>query len=176
MKRLSLALVCLSAVAASNAALNFTFTLGTAYKTVAKPVSGTTTVTWSGTIDILLPTYDATSMFVEFPGLTAGGPFLSFAGFDAGFLAYLGALAPGVDYSGDLFSFDVSSGNANGNYWFNGTGGGLSTMAEAFAFGTDGVHTVKDNELFGVTVVPEPASMAVLGMGVLAVLRRRKAR
>jgi hypothetical protein len=168
MKTLALAVV-LAVSAVSSAAINLN--IDTQYMTVIRPSSGSVFVTFTGTIDVLLPTFDVSSATLEFAG--NGTDFLPGA-FDAGFLAYLGAAAPGVDYAGALFTAEVSSTDDLGLYWLNGSGSGMTPLSEFIVSATNGTETATDNEIYGVDVVPEPASLAVLGLGLVAIARRRR--
>ena len=171
MKKLALALGLLSVGAASQAAINFN--ISNAYQTATLPNSGMITVTFSGTVDVLLPTWDAVNITVESPG--NGSAFLTFDSFDAGFVAYLGSNAPGVDYTGNLFSIQVNSTDAQGFYYLNGSSFGMSALSEAIVYASvPGGPEIADNEYFGVNVVPEPATMAALGLGAIALIRKRR--
>jgi hypothetical protein len=171
MKKLALAFVILGSVASAHAALNLNIDI--AYQAVARPGVGSIFVTFTGTVDVLLPTFDVTTSFLEFPGLNPGGPFLS-AAFDSGFLAYSFGNSPGLDYTGALFQVEVTSTSALGSYWLNNSGNGLSNLSELMVTATDGQNPATDNEFFGVTVVPEPATFVALGLGGLVLLRRRR--
>ena len=85
-----------------------------------------------------------------------------------------GASAPGVDYSGALFTSEVDSTDALGLYWLNGSGSGLTPLSEFIVSASDGSFTAVDNEMYGVDVVPEPASLAALSIGLAAIARKRR--
>src|SRR5688572_16217891 len=114
MKTFALA-VLLAVSAVSSAAINLN--IDVQYQTAVRPSSGSIFVSFTGTVDVLLPTFDVSSAFLEFA--SNGSDFLPGA-FDASFLAYLSASAPGVDYSGALFTSEVDSTDALGLYWLNG--------------------------------------------------------
>ncbi|KXK15842.1 MAG: hypothetical protein UZ18_ATM001001494 [Armatimonadetes bacterium OLB18] len=168
MKKLALAAL-VGVSAASYAAININFDLN--YQTVLKPSSGSVFVTFTGTVDILLPSFFASGAVVEWPG--NGSAFLSTT-FAPSFLTYVTAATPGADYAGDLIIVEVASTDADGFYWLNGSTSGMSPLSELIVDASDGTSIASDNEFFGVTVVPEPASMAALGLGALALIRRRK--
>lgn len=170
MRRIALILSALSVAAASQAALNLN--IDTAYQTVPVPSSGTLTVLFTGTVDILLPTFDPSSAVLEFPG-SASNVFLT-ASFHADFLNYLGTAAPGQDYTGNLFTVDVPSTTVPDFYYLNGSGSGMANLAEFIVSASDGVNTATDNEFYGVNVVPEPGTMAALAIGAAALLRKRR--
>lgn len=166
-----IAVFCALVAGAASAHAGLNLNLNNPYQTVAAPSSGSISVVFTGTVDILLPTFDATQADLEFP--SDGSNFLTGA-FDPAFVAYLGANLPGVDYTGNLFSITVTSTTANGFYWLNNGSLGFSPLSEFIVHAGNGVQTARDNEFYGVTVVPEPASMAILGLGASALIRRRK--
>lgn len=168
MKKLVLLAMGAFTVVSANAAINLN--LSQAYLTVARPGSGTVTVTYTGTIDVLLPTFDVTSLTLESPGDGIGN-FLT-PNFDPALITYMGSVAPGADYTGNLFSLTVSSSTPLGMYWLNGSG--ISSLSEFTVGASDGTNNAADNELYGLTVVPEPATMAALGLGLAAILGRRR--
>lgn len=171
MKKIILLSVFGASAAMSQAAVNLT--IDNPYQGVDLPSSGQVVLTFTGTVDIQLPDYDLFSIALDFPGLTTGGPFLSSA-IDSNFSSYMGASNPGVDYTGALFSVTVDASDAPGDYFFNSANN--TNLADLLIMASDGVHTSTDSEAFGVSVraVPEPASMAVLGLGVAALLRKRR--
>lgn len=125
----------------------------------------------TGTVQ-LEPGWTATNSTIEFPG--NGTDFLV-ATFDAGFLAFLSAGLPGVDYTGNLFSVAAPVNATPGLYSLN-SGPGISPLSEMILDASNGVVTTRDTEVYAVEVVPEPASMAILGSGVLALIARRRKR
>ncbi len=140
------------------------------YQTVTPPTSGSIFLTFSGTIDILNPLASISTAILESPGTTSDA--LSTV-FDAGFVSYVTAATPGMDYTGDLFTVEVNSSTPNGFYWLNS--GGLNGLAEfTVTASIPNFPVASDNEMFGVTVVPEPATLAALGLGAAALIRRRR--
>lgn len=170
MKKLGFAFVALGFVASAHATLNLN--LDTQYQTVVRPNAGSVFVTFTGTVDVLLPSFDVSQAFLEFPGNNAA-VFLSSA-FDPAFIAYLVANSPGVDYTGTLFEVEVTSTTSLDSYWLNNSGSGLSPLSELIMSATDGQITASDNEFFGVTVVPEPTTLVAVGISAVALLRRRR--
>lgn len=173
MKKIALAAITVGAVASSQAFVNLN--IDAQYQTGLIPNSGVTMVTFTGTVDILNPNYDVTSDLVEIPGLTSGGPFLGVFSVSS-FQTYVAGFNPGVDYSGPLFQVAIMSSDLPGLYFQNNSSSGMTTFSEMIVRASDGVFIASDNEVYGVTAaVPEPASMAALGLGLLALARRRKA-
>lgn len=169
MKRI-IALASLALVATvSQAGINFN--LNNPNVTVSRPGSGFVLVTFSGTVDLsggfapLLAT-------VELP--QNGSNTLAFDSFDSSFLAYLSAGVVDSDYSGDLFSLQVSSTDPYGTYDMNNSSFGSSPFAEAIVTASKSGIAAADNEFFSVEVVPEPASLAILGLATGALVARRR--
>ncbi len=159
----------LAVAAASQAALNFN--LDFPDLSAPLPTSGTTVLTFTGTVDVTAG-WDATSATLNMPFQVSS--FVGLAGaFDPGFVAYLSGANAGVDYSGNIFSIDVTPSSAIGLYDsnFNST-----TAATITVSGQKGVSTFDDSEAYSVevTAVPEPASLIALGAGAAALIRRRK--
>lgn len=161
--------------AAAQAAINLN--INQQYQTVVKPNTGSIFVTFSGTIQVLLPSFDVTSYAIEIPG-SASNVFLG-AFIDPTFQAYVLGNNTGVGYSGNFFSVQVSSTTPNDFYWLSSASSiGMSPLAEMIVeAGAPGSNLIaRDNEMYGLTVVPEPATMAALGIGALALIRKRRAK
>lgn len=171
MKRIfGLAGLALLAVAA-NASINFNIT--NQDQTIVKPTSGFVLATFSGTVTTS-GGWAPSSIAVEWPG--NGSTSLTFDSFDATFVAYLSAAVPNSNYSGDLFSIQVASTDADGLYDLNSFGS--SPFAEATLYAMKNGVEAGDNEYYSITVesVPEPVSMGILGLGALALIRRRRSK
>lgn len=164
-------------VAAVGAASSFgalNLDLNENYKSTLLPNTGSVDIMFSGKVDILLPGYDIIDGFLEFPRLTpTTGAFLSVT-FVPAFLTYANAANPGVDYNGDIFFVTVLSTDATGEYFYNNAS--ATDFAELSLTASNGTFSSTDIEMFGVDVnaVPEPATMAVLGLGAAALLRRKR--
>jgi hypothetical protein len=140
------------------------------YQTAVRPAAGSIFVLFSGTVDVLLPTFDVNQAQLEFPQDSLANSLTG--AFDPAFSTYIGTNSPGVDYTGPLFSIEVTSTSPLGFYWLNGNG--FSALSELIVTTSDGTRTASDNEFFGVTVVPEPATIAAIGLGFAALIRRRR--
>lgn len=130
-------------------------------------------VTITGTIT-LTPGWDVNGYGLEFP--SNGTDFLP-SDVDPAFLAYMSSNT-NAGYSGPLFTVSAGVAATLGLYDFNT---GLLTGSDRSEFGVYALRAsdnaqAADYENYGVTVeaVPEPASIAALGVGVVALLRRRR--
>lgn len=99
--------------------------------------------------------------------------------YNVSFDVYTGGLTynGGVDFkiNGSLFGANLKgdeAGNTTKNYSFSFTA--TSTTTVSFQDVTNGLVSHLDNVSVTAAPVPEPASMAILGMGALALIRRRK--
>ncbi|MCC7434082.1 MAG: PEP-CTERM sorting domain-containing protein [Methanoregulaceae archaeon] len=173
MKKLLAIGIALGSLGSAHAALNFN--LNTNYEVATIPNSGSIQVTFFGTVDVLLPTWDVHTASAEWPGLSPSGPFLA-ALFDSAFVTYVNGFNPGVDYSGAILSVTVNSTDLAGDYFYHSTT--PDQLSEIVVFATDGANVAGDNEYYGVTLnpVPEPGTMVALGLGVAALARRRARR
>lgn len=170
MRRQTTVLSLLAVGAAANAAVNLNINLQ--YQTVVAPSSGSISVMYSGTVDVLLPGWDVSGWMLESP---SDGSNLLLANIDPGFAAYAAGNNPGVDYSGNLFSVTVQSTTVPGFYYLNSNNS--NPLSEFIVdVSLPGAVTAVDNEMFGLTVepVPEPATLAALGLGAVAFMRRKR--
>jgi hypothetical protein len=131
-------------------------------------------VTIYGTID-LTPGWDATTAIVESASNGVDG--LTTITFHPDLIAYLG-LTTSASYSGGLFTVDIPVGATPGLYDFDnlaGTGSDRSEFGIVAKRLSDNAQAA-DFENYGINVraVPEPTSLAALGVGVLALRRRRR--
>ena len=129
-------------------------------------------VTISGTIT-LTPGWDVTTWWIEFPG--NGTDYLPSV-IDPTFDAYFNSVT-NADYTGPLFTVSAGAAATLGLYDYNTaypTGSDRSEFGVGATRSADNAQAA-DFENYGVTVqaVPEPASFAALGVGVVALLRRR---
>lgn len=168
MKRFACLAATFGAFGIASASVNLNIDLQ--YQTVVRPSSGSIQVVFTGTVDMLLPTFYVDVAWLETPASASNNTLNPT--YDPAFLAYANAQVPGADYVGNLFSVEVASTTPLGFYWLNG--GFNNPLSELVVDATDGQITTSDNEMYGVNVVPEPATMAVLGLGAAALLRRRR--
>ncbi len=151
MRKLLSSVIVLVAAGSASAVLNFNLTTNSGTFTTA---GGTLTLV--GTVTGL--TADVT---VANSSFTAASPLTITP--DPAFLAYLN-MNTLADYSGNIATVTVPAGTPVGFY---------DGQTDQVVVGS---AVDNDNELFAVTVtpVPEPASMVALGVGAVALVRRRR--
>ena len=89
------------------------------------------------------------------------------------FIAYINGHS-GKAFTGDLFTVTTSLATATGTYDQSNASDGLDfTRSETYLIAWDGSKAAATYGIV-VTPVPEPASMAALGLGTLALLRRKR--
>ncbi len=143
-------------------------------KLATVPSSGSVTLTWTGSITcsddwVLFGAPDMSAMFQL--NSNVGLPFPVIAPSLSAFVASNGY---GDDYSGDLFSITINAGQAPGYYAYTLNS---NDAARITANGQDvNFGGFSDSEAVSAQLnpVPEPATMVALGLGVAAVLRRRR--
>lgn len=167
MKKFAL-LALLGVCGAAQAAINFNLDIPD--QVIVQPGS-TTTVVFTGTVDVTSG-WDAFGASMDFPYLISSTTGLSVA-FTSSFTSYMASAAPGVDYAGSIFEATVNPTDPVGlyGYAFNSI-----NPSEIVVSGSNGVSTFNDSEAYSVEVVavPEPATLAVLGLGAAALIRRRR--
>ena len=145
--------------------------------------------------DILGAGYDSAQVWLNFGGGLMGGFVIQGSGF-YGFwnngTAVASALKPtGTDWDKIemlVHLTDAGGGLLGGTYdaWITKAGGTQTQIATAYALvpkGTDGIARIQFQEGYGYTnyvdnvmieVVPEPATLTMLGLGIFGLLRRKK--
>lgn len=167
-----------SALALSAATLSFgayaNITLDNAHQTVNQD---TREIWFSGTITI---TQDWVSLSMPVPHLfrqPGWGDRLDSSLNAPAFLTWLGNFGShqaGATYTGDFFSLHQDIGDPTGVY--DHTGASAVPPANFYMeFNQNQSSYGRSNEVpFSVTVVPEPATMAALGLGVVTLIRRKR--
>lgn len=160
-------------VAATNA--QFIITFDDPFPTISAPTSGSVTLSFTGTVDVLTPFFEVDNVTGELPALLPGGPFPIDGIIPLAFADYIFDPHPGEDFTGVLIELTIDAGTPDGNYWFNDLVG--SDDSELMLSGTGLNGGFSQFAPYGVSIassVPEPASLAALGAGALALLRRKK--
>ncbi|MAY75129.1 MAG: hypothetical protein CMJ31_10505 [Phycisphaerae bacterium] len=189
----SIALVAVAGIAAAATAQTATVTVNPSATmidtTATDAASRTVSVTVTITGDNGLTTFDAVMDAVEGSGLfTTANPmlvnpllFTAVAGVSEarvegpiGVRAFgSGPLLSGTDISGQQFTFDlIANAGAVGTVDLTVVGSGFSDIATMGLFATAYDNVVVNNAT--ITLVPAPASLALLGLGGLAATRRRR--
>ncbi len=162
-------------------------TLSTISKSFAGVSSGVLTLTYDVIIDGIYRPFnaaltDSTGKGVFLAGY-AGNGYVEIGGGTTSNYGYSGSNLSKIDAPGFVsgksmpikYELDLATGELKGYI-----GGGLMKTSMINLAGIGDINTVaftakkKINSLDNVVLIPEPASMALLGMGSLALLRRRK--
>jgi hypothetical protein len=155
----------LTVAAGANAALNLNL------NQYVWDVTPGSTATISGSIT-LQDGWSLSGGILESPG--NGTDFLT-VNFAPGFLNFFFNHSPGDDYVGELFLVETNANTTLGLYWLNDSANGFSPLSEFILSATNGGPNLAiDSEMYAINVVPEPATMAALGLGLALVARRRR--
>jgi hypothetical protein len=172
MKKIALALIPMASLLATQAHALVDFELDQNFFVVNAPTSGTSTVVLTGTVNLSsgwhvtsAATFDAVNFSTSDDLSTT---------LDAAFISWL--IGPqSTNYSGNIADVTLTP-TSGGLYDFNPVS--PDGVPEIILDGTNGKITGEfaDSEMFEVNVnaVPEPATMVALGLGAVAMLRRRK--
>lgn len=171
-KSRTLVLAALLALPLTSQALTVNLFINDAFKTVAKPNSGSVTVVFDGVVQVTgSPT--SGSATIQFAYLNGSNTEFLNGGFSVAFIAAFNNLTttPNQTYTGDLFEVTVDHTDALGLYNSNAFGPEAPSFIVSVA---DGVNTAEAVGTYAVEVVPEPATLALLALPALAALRRKK--